>query len=210
MSLYLTLIWEFFKIGLFAAGGGLATLPFLNSLAASGKIPGLTLEKIGEMVALSESTPGPLGINMATYAGYTAGYANSLMAGNSVGMSRILGVTTAFTATASLVAPSFIVILIVAKMLDKYKSSRLVNDAFAGLRPAVAGLIAAAAWSVIGSTLFNFTASAFGEAFCLPEIALFAVMMAVTNIKKLKKLHPLVFIGAAAVIGIIIGYTIGW
>lgn len=210
MSIYLTLIWEFFKIGLFAAGGGLATLPFLNSLAEAGTIPGLTLEKIGEMVALSESTPGPLGINMATYAGYTAGYTNSIFAGNSVGLSRLLGVTTAFTATASLVAPSFIVIMIVAKMLDRYKSSKLVNDAFSALRPAVAGLIAAAAWSVIGTTLFNFTAAAFGEAFRLPEIILFAAMMVITNIKPMKKLHPLVFIAIAAAAGIAIGYTIGW
>lgn len=200
MSIYLTLIFEFFKIGLFAAGGGLATLPFLNALA--DKYQWLTGDMISQMVALSESTPGPLGINMATYAGYMAGY-------NTFG-SQLLGVTTAFTATASLVAPSFIVIMIVARMLDKYKNSKLVNDAFSGLRPAVAGLIAAAAWSVIGTTLFNFTASSFGEAFCLPEIVLFGVLMVITNIKKLKKLHPLVFIAFAAVVGIIVGYTVGW
>ena len=200
MTLYLTLIWEFFKIGLFAAGGGLATLPFLNALA--DKYDWLTSDMIGQMVALSESTPGPLGINMATYAGYMAGY-------NTFG-SPVLGVTTAFTATASLVAPSFIIIMIVAKMLDKYKSSNLVNDAFSTLRPAVAGLIAAAAWSVIGTTLFNFTASAFGEAFLLPEIVLFAVLMVLTNLKPLKKLHPLVWIGFAAAAGILIGYTVGW
>ena len=200
MTLYLTLIWEFFKIGLFAAGGGLATLPFLNALA--DKYDWLTSDMIGQMVALSESTPGPLGINMATYAGYMAGY-------NTFG-SPVLGVTTAFTATASLVAPSFIIIMIVAKMLDKYKSSNLVNDAFSTLRPAVAGLIAAAAWSVIGTTLFNFTASAFGEAFLLPEIVLFAVLMVLTNLKPLKTLHPLVWIGFAAAAGILIGYTVGW
>ena len=200
MSLYLTLIYEFFKIGLFAAGGGLATLPFLSALA--DKYPWLTSDMISQMVALSESTPGPLGINMATYAGYMAGY--------STFGSPLLGVTTAFTATASLVAPSFIIIMIVAKMLDKYKNSSLVNDAFSTLRPAVAGLIAAAAWSVIGTTLFNFTASAFGEAFKLPEILLFAFMMVITNVKKLKKLHPLVFIGIAAAAGIIMGYALGW
>lgn len=200
MSIYLTLIYEFFKIGLFAAGGGLATLPFLSALA--DKYPWLTSEMISQMVALSESTPGPLGINMATYAGYMAGY-------NTFG-SPLLGVTTAFTATASLVAPSFIVIMIVARMLDKYKNSSLVNDAFSTLRPAVAGLIAAAAWSVIGTTLFNFSASSFGEAFRLPEIILFAVMLVITNVKPLKKLHPLVFIAFAAAAGIAIGYTVGW
>lgn len=200
MSIYLILIYEFFKIGLFAAGGGLATLPFLSALA--DKYPWLTSEMISQMVALSESTPGPLGINMATYSGYMAGY-------NTFG-SPLLGVTTAFTATASLVAPSFIVIMIVARMLDRYKNSTLVNDAFSGLRPAVAGLIAAAAWSVIGTTLFNFTAASFGEFFCVPEILLFALMFVLTNLKPLKKLHPLVFIVFAAAAGIAIGYTVGW
>lgn len=200
MRIYLILIYEFFKIGLFAAGGGLATLPFLSALA--DKYPWLTSEMISQMVALSESTPGPLGINMATYSGYMAGY-------NTFG-SPLLGVTTAFTATASLVAPSFIVIMIVARMLDRYKNSTLVNDAFSGLRPAVAGLIAAAAWSVIGTTLFNFTAASFGEFFCLPEILLFTLMFVLTNLKPLKKLHPLVFIVFAAAAGIAIGYTVGW
>ena len=200
MMLFLSLIYEFFKIGLFAAGGGLATLPFLSALA--DKYPWLTSELISQMVALSESTPGPLGINMATYTGYMAGY-------NTFG-SPVLGVAAAFTATASLVAPSFIVILIVARMLDKYKNSALVNDAFSTLRPAVAGLIAAAAWSVIGTTLFNFTAGVFGEAFRLPEIILFTVLMVITNLQPLKKLHPLVFIGLAAAAGLLIGYTVGW
>lgn len=201
MSIYLILIYEFFKIGLFAAGGGLATLPFLSALA--DKYPWLTSDMISQMVALSESTPGPLGINMATYAGYMAGY-------NTFGGSPVMGVTTAFTATASLVAPSFIIILIVSRVLDKYKNSKLVNDAFSGLRPAVAGLIAAAAWSVIGTTLFNFTAASFGEAFLLPEILLFAAIMVLTNLKPLKKLHPLVFIAFSAAAGVAIGYAVGW
>ena len=200
MSLFLILIYEFFKTGLFAAGGGLATLPFLNALA--DKYPWLTSDMIGQMVALSESTPGPLGINMATYAGYMAGF-------NTYGK-PLLGVAAAFTATASLVAPSFIVILIVSSMLERYKNSTLVNDAFSGLRPAVAGLIAAAAWSVIGTTLFDFSAGSFGAVFKLPEIALFILLMVLTNIKKLKKLHPLVFIAFAAAAGVAVGYTVGW
>ncbi len=200
MNIFITLILEFFKIGLFAAGGGLATLPFLNAIA--DKYPWLSQELIGQMVALSESTPGPLGINMATYAGYMAGF-------NTYGR-PIMGAATALTATASLVTPSFIVILIVSRVLDKYKSSPIVNDAFSSLRPAVAGLIAAAAWSVIGSTLFNFKAESFAGAFLLPEIALFAVMLVVTNLKPLKKLHPLVFIAFAAAAGIAIGYCGGW
>lgn len=200
MSLILTLVLEFFKIGLFAAGGGLATLPFLTELA--DKYPWLTSEMIGRMVALSESTPGPLGINMATYAGFMAG-------ANTFG-SPFAGVLTALTATVSLVAPSFIVILIVSRVLEKFKSSRYVKAIFGSLRPAVAGLIAAAAWTVISVTLFNFSAATVGEAFLLPEIALFAVMLVITNLKPLKKLHPLVFIGFAAAAGVAMGYAFGW
>ena len=200
MNLYLTLIYEFLQIGLFAAGGGLATLPFLNALA--DKYPWLTADMINQMVALSESTPGPLGINMATYAGYMAGY--------STFGSPLMGVTTAFTATVSLVTPSFIVIMIVAKVIDRYKNSKAVNNAFSGLRPAVAGLIAAAAWTVIKPLLFDFKAADVSGFLKLPEIILFAALMVITNIKKLKKLHPLVFIALAAAAGIIIGCTLGW
>ena len=156
---------------------------------------------IGQMVALSESTPGPLGINMATYAGYMAGY-------NTFGR-PVLGAATALTATASLVAPSFIVILIVSRVLEKYKNSLIVNDAFSALRPAVAGLIAAAAWSVISITLFDLKAESFAGAFLIPEILLFAAMFVITNLKPLKKLHPLVFIAIAAAAGIVIGYCGG-
>lgn len=200
MNLYLTLIYEFLQIGLFAAGGGLATLPFLNALA--DKYPWLTADMINQMVALSESTPGPLGINMATYAGYMAGY--------STFGSPLMGVTTAFTATVSLVTPSFIVIMIVAKVIDRYKNSKAVNNAFSGLRPAVAGLIAAAAWTVIKPLLFDFKAADVSGFLKLPEIILFTALMVITNIKKLKKLHPLVFIALAAAAGVVIGYTVGW
>ena len=149
--IYLILIFEFFKIGLFAAGGGLATLPFLTALA--DKYPWLTSEMLSQMVAISESTPGPLGVNMATYAGYMAGM--GAFAGSPY--ARLLSVTAAATATASLVAPSFIIILIVSRMLDRYKNSKLVANAFSGLRPAVAGLIAAACWSVLRISILDLT-----------------------------------------------------
>ncbi len=204
--IYLILIYEFFKIGLFAAGGGLATLPFLTALA--DKYPWLTSEMLSQMIAISESTPGPLGINMATYAGYMAGM--GVFEGRP--MARLLAVTTAATATASLVAPSFIIILIVSRMLDRYKSSRLVEDAFTGLRPAVAGLIGAAAWSVIGTSLFDFSMvrTDFGAVLLLPETVLFIVTLVLTNLKKLKKLHPICFIAFAAAAGVALGYACGW
>ena len=204
--IFLILFYEFFKIGLFAAGGGLATLPFLTALA--DKYPWLTSDMLSQMVAISESTPGPLGVNMATYAGYMAGLGT--FAGRST--APLLAVATAATATASLVAPSFIIILIVSRMLDKYRSSELVNNAFEGLRPAVAGLIAAAAWSVIRTSIFDFSklGTGFFNVFLWPELALFALMLVLTNLKKLKKLHPLVFIAFAAAAGIALGYAFGW
>ncbi len=206
--IYLTLIYEFFKIGLFAIGGGLATLPFLTDLA--DKYPWLTSEMLSEMVAVSEATPGPLGVNMATYAGYMAGIGEF---GNGT-LGQVLAITTALTATTALVAPSFIVILIVSRMLDKYRSSVLVESAFSGLRPAVAGLIAAAAWSVIKVTLFDFAAwqgfASLLDVVHLPELLLFAVLLIVTNIKRLKKLHPLYIIGSSAAIGICMGYMLNW
>lgn len=204
--IYLTLIYEFFKIGLFAAGGGLATLPFLSALA--NKYPWLTSEMLAQMVAISESTPGPLGVNMATYAGYMAGMGT--FAGSP--LAPLLAVTTAFTATASLVTPSFIIILIVSSMLDRYKNSKLVANAFNGLRPAVAGLIAAACWSVLRISIFDMTKleSGFFNIFLWPEIGLFVIMLVLTNIKKLKKLHPLCFIAFAAAAGIGMGYAFGW
>ena len=121
----LTLIVEFFKTGLFAVGGGLATLPFLSRM---GEIYGwFTKEELANMIAVSESTPGAIGVNMATYVGYAQG-----------------GILSALLATLSLIAPSIIVICIIAGMLEKFQNSRVVQDAFSFIRPAVTGLIAAA------------------------------------------------------------------
>ena len=127
-------------------------------------------------------------------------------------MGPLLAVTTAFTATTSLVAPSFIIILIVSRMLDRYKNSKLVSNAFSGLRPAVAGLIAAACWSVLRISILDLTKleSGFFNIFLWPELALFALLMVLTNLKKLKKLHPLCFIAFAAAAGVAMGYAFGW
>ena len=98
MMLYLRLFWEFFKTGLFAVGGGLATLPFLQDM--SGRTGWFTHAQLADMLAVSESTPGPIGVNMATYVGFTTG-----------------GVGGALVATLGLVTPSVIVILIVAAVI---------------------------------------------------------------------------------------------
>ena len=187
MSIYFTLFWEFFKTGLFAIGGGMATLPFLSSMAE--RFPWLTQEQLANMIAVSESTPGPLGINCATYAGYNAA-----------------GVPGAIIASISEVLPSYIIILIISKMLRRFSQSKYVSFAFGGLRPAATGLIAAAAWGVVSIVLFNFSAFASGgiaAVFNIGAASVFALMMVLTNIKPLKKLHPLYFIAFAAVLGIV-------
>ena len=110
-------------------GGGLATLPFLYAMSA--KTGWFTATDISNMIAISESTPGPMGINMATYVGFTS-----------------FGVIGTFLAPLSLVLPSIIVIIIVAKILDAFKESKLVSDIFSGLRPASTAMIASAGISV--------------------------------------------------------------
>ena len=123
--IYLQLFIEFFKTGLFAVGGGLATLPFLFNMAES--TGWFTADTIMDMIAISESTPGPIGVNMATYAGFTTA-----------------GIFGTLSATIGLVCPSVIVIILIYKILEKFKGSSLVNNVFYGLRPAVAGLVACA------------------------------------------------------------------
>ena len=128
--LYLHLFWEFFKTGLFAVGGGLATLPFLQDMA--DRTGWFTRAQLSDMLAVSESTPGPIGVNMATYVGFTTG-----------------GVGGALMATIGLVTPSIIIILIVAAFLKAFRDSKWVNAAFYGLRPASTALVAAAGLSVV-------------------------------------------------------------
>ena len=139
--IYLQLFYEFFKTGLFAVGGGLATIPFLSAM--TDKYTWFTKAQLADMIAVAESTPGPIGVNTATFAGYNAA-----------------GIPGAIIATLSLVLPSYIIILAISKALQKFRDNKYVNDAFTGLRPAATGLIGAACYSVMvialsGSTLFG-------------------------------------------------------
>lgn len=192
MMLYLQLFWEFFKTGLFAIGGGMATIPFLYDI--SDKTNWFTHNDLANMIAVSESTPGPIGINMATYVGFLSG-----MNQGNTGYA-ILG---AVTATLGLITPSIIVILIVASILKSFRDNKYVNQAFYGLRPASTGLIAAAGLSVVISNLF------LSEQMQLANlnwkgIILGVILWILTNVvKKTKGLHPIVFIGASAVVGVI-------
>ena len=192
MSLYLRLFWEFFKTGIFAVGGGMATLPFMYDI--SDKTGWFTHSMLADMVAVSESTPGPIGVNMATYVGFVTG-----------------GVPGAVVATVGLVTPSVIVILLIARVLKAFRENQYVDAGFYGLRPCSVGLIAAAGVLVIKLALFNTelyaSTGALLDLFNLKALILAAVLLAATRcIKKLKGLHPIVFILASAVIGIVFSF----
>ena len=192
MSLYLRLFWEFFKTGLFAVGGGLATLPFMYDI--SDKTGWFTHSMLADMVAVSESTPGPIGVNMATYVGFVTG-----------------GVPGAVVATVGLVTPSVIVILLIARVLKAFRENQYVDAGFYGLRPCSIGLIAAAGVLVIKLALFNTelyaSTGALLDLFNFKALILAAVLLVATRcIKKLKGLHPIVFILASAVIGIVFSF----
>ena len=135
--IYLTLFLEFFKVGLFSVGGGLATIPFLSELAT--KYNWFDQKTLMDMIAVSQSTPGAIGINMATFAGFKAS-----------------GIIGGIIATLGLVTPSVIVIIIVAHFLNKFKESRTVESIFYGLRPAVAALIGSAGYEVFKVSILAF------------------------------------------------------
>ena len=181
MMTYLTLFYEFFKTGLFAVGGGLATLPFLYNLA--DKYPWFDKAMLTDMIAVSESTPGPIGVNMATYAGFSAG-----------------GVLGGIIATIGLVLPSIVIILIVASFLTKFKENKFVEYSFYGIRPAVCGLISAAIFDIILITLLNLDATNILSLFKIKEIAMFVILFLL--MRKIK-IHPIVFILASGILGIL-------
>ncbi len=192
--IYLQLFWEFFKTGLFAVGGGMATIPFLYDI--SDKTGWFTHTDLVNMIAVGESTPGPIGVNMATYVGFVTGMRDGGV------LTAIMG---AVIATVGLVTPSVIVILIVAAILKSFRNNKYVNSAFYGLRPASTGLIAAAGFSVLMTTMVHIggvTEHTFH--FNWKGLVLAVILWCLTNVvKKTKKWHPIAFIGIAALVGIV-------
>lgn len=192
----LKLYWEFFKTGLFAVGGGMATLPFLQAIGES--TGWYTYGDLMNMLAVSESTPGPIGINMATYVGF-----------------EVAGLPGAVIATLGEITPSIIVILIVAAVLHSFRNNKYVDNAFYGLRPASTGLIGAACVAVVLEVLTSVQMASpeqgllktvsvgTGGLFNWQGLLLAAVLLALTNWspKKVRDLHPIVFIAFSAVVG---------
>ena len=185
--LWLQMFWEFFKDGLFAVGGGLATLPFLYDI--SQRTGWFTAEDIANMIAISESTPGPLGVNMATYAGFQA-----------------LGIPGGIYTTLSLTAPALIVISMVYAVLKKFKESDTMARIFYGLRPASTALIAAAGLGVAKISLLNLplfsSTGSFMSLIRWPSLIL-AVIIYLGLVKF--RWHPIIYIAISAVAGVVLG-----
>lgn len=183
------LFYAFFRTGLLAVGGGLATIPFLYDI--SDKYHWFTELELADMIAVAESTPGAIGVNAATFAGY-----------------RAAGIPGALTATLALVLPSYVIVLIIANFLTKFKENKLVATTFSVLRPMTVGLIAAASLNIIGaalvtSTSFELTAGYFQQ---INPVSAALVAIFTFVIIKFKK-HPLIYIAAGAVVGIGLGYA---
>lgn len=193
----LRLFWEFFKTGLFAVGGGMATVPFLQDISA--KTGWYTSGQLADMIAVSESTPGPLGVNMATYVGYTVGSQQLGGAG--------MGVVGAIVSTLGLIFPSIVVILIIGYFLKRFRDSKLVDSALYGLRPASVALISAAGVDIVLFAILRVDSIyEIGKASLSWKSAVLALaVFAGTNlVPKLKKIHPIWFIFFSAIAGILL------
>jgi len=188
----LRLYWEFFKTGLFTVGGGMASLPFLYDI--SDKTGWFSHAQLADMIAVSESTPGPIGINMATYVGQT-----------------VAGVPGAVIATLGFITPCVIIALIVASVLHSFRNNKYVDAAFYGLRPCSIGLIAAAGVLVVKISLLNIElfkqSGVVGDIF-RPKAIILAILLVIATryVKPLKKLHPVAFIAISAVVGAVFGF----
>lgn len=186
--IWIRLFIEFFKTGLFSIGGGLATIPFLRAMSESTKW--FDSGTLSTMVAVGESTPGPIGVNMATYVGFTVGHDQGGL------WTSLLG---GFLATLALVLPSVIIILIVAKVLAAFKENKIVARAFYSIRPAVTGMIASTALLMTKSAVLSKGGSLL-ESFDIKAGILFAALLIFTQ---KVKLHPIFYIIIAGAVGAI-------
>ena len=178
--IYLELFLIFFKIGAFTFGGGYAMLPLIQQEVLSHNW--MDLEQLVNFVAVSESTPGPLAVNLASFVGAETG-----------------GLLGAGCATIGVVLPSFLIILLVAKFYQAFRTNTLVKGCMNGLRPTVVGMIGASLLSVAGSA-FSLSAG-------VVPLALAVVLLAVILFAHWKKVHPILLIVGSAVVGIAAGYA---
>ncbi|MBQ7094845.1 MAG: chromate transporter [Clostridia bacterium] len=182
----LELFLTFFKIGLFTFGGGYAMLPLIQAEVASNGW--LSQEELVNFIAVSESTPGPFAINIATYIGTETG-----------------GILGAACATLGVVMPSFIIILLVAKIYDKFRKNKGVQGCMSGLKPAVVGMIGAAILSMVGTVLFPKGIMA-TDALQNPSLPISIILASAMTVLAFKKVHPIIIICISAAVGILCGY----
>ena len=185
--IYLELFWTFFCIGAMTFGGGYAMLPLIQSEVAARWGSTIPPEMMIDFVAVSESTPGPFAVNMATYVGSEMG-----------------GVFGSFCATLGVVLPSFIIILIVAKCYDRFRQSKVIKGCMSGLKPAVVGLIGNAVLTVFLTVFFPVGLTL--GVFATVSFYVFAGVFALMLVLALKKVHPILIICLSAAIGIVVGY----
>lgn len=178
--IFLELFFTFLKIGAFTFGGGYAMLPLIQQEVVSHQW--MTLEQLVNFIAVSESTPGPLAVNLSTYVGAETG-----------------GLLGALCATFGVVLPSFVIILVVAKFYQAFQSNTVVKGCMNGLRPTVVGMI--------GASLLSVVASAFPASGGVLQWGLAGVLLAAILIAHWKKVHPILLIAASAVAGIAAGYA---
>ncbi len=189
--IYLELFYTFFMIGAFTFGGGYAMLPMIQSEVSARWGDVIPEQTIVDFVAVSESTPGPFAVNMATYVGAELG-----------------GILGAACSTLGVVLPSFIIILIVAKCYEKFRNSSVVKGCMTGLKPAVVGMIGGAVLNVAMTVFFPAGLSIgvlTGAAFYV-SLAISAVMLVLA----LKKVHPIVIVCLSALVGVVAGYLGIW
>lgn len=189
--IYLQLFWTFFKIGLFGFGGGYGMLSLIQMETVRNHA-WLSSAEFTNIVAISQMTPGPIGINSATYCGYTALH--------NAGYSELMAVLGSGTATTALVLPSFILMILISKMFMKYMKTSTVQDIFTGLRPAVVGLLAAATLLLCNGE--NFSTPAHPWHFFI-SVALFIATFVGT---KWVKINPIRMICYAALAGLLLLY----
>lgn len=192
MPVILQLFWEYLLVGLFTFGGGMATIPFLQDMGE--RTAWFTQAQLADMIAVSESTPGPIGVNMATYVGF-----------------NVAGIPGAVVATLGFVLPGFLVVLALAYFISRYSASKALDRVFYGLRPVSAALIAAALVAVAKITLLRLDAAGAVIGLSWPAIGLALLVWVLSNfVKPTKKLHPAAFLGFCAVMGVVFWKLTGW
>ncbi len=190
--IFLKLFWTFFKIGLFGFGGGYGMLSLIQMETVHNH-HWLTSAEFTNIVAISQMTPGPIGINSATYCGFTAIH--------NMGMGNALSLLGSLVATFSLVLPSFVLMILISKMFMRYMKARVVQSVFDGLRPTVVGLLAAATIMLLNKENFGSPVDTTWQ--FIISVLLFAATFYGTLFVKI---NPIKMIGYAAIAGLLLLY----